>query len=119
LQKYHLTQNENVSGSVTGICIALNYLGKCKRKMVIRGIKLTGKQPAVIELTRRNHSTDARLHYHYIRTSDMGVRRISSRGVKVDILLIFFRLLAMQRKWTYTKIKCPMLREQLPTVFSL
>jgi len=37
----------------------------------------------------------------------------------VDILLIFFRLLAMQRKWTYTKRKCPMLRQQLQTVFSL
>jgi len=23
----------------------------------------------------------------------------------VDILLVFFRLLAMQRKWTYTKMK--------------
>jgi len=29
---------------------------------------------------------------------------------KVDILLIFVRLLAMQRKWTYTKRKCPLLR---------
>jgi len=35
----------------------------------------------------------------------MGVRRNFSRGAKVDILLIFFRLLAMQRKWTYTKKK--------------
>jgi len=35
----------------------------------------------------------------------MGVRRNFSRGSKVDILLIFFRLLAMQRKWTYTKKK--------------
>jgi len=33
--------------------------------MVIRGIKLTGKQPAAIELTRRDHSTDTRLNYHY------------------------------------------------------
>ena len=33
----------------------------------------------------------------------MGVRRKFSRGGKVDNLLIFFRLLAMQRKWTYTK----------------
>jgi len=31
---------------VTVICIALNYWGKHKRKMVIRGIKLTGKPPA-------------------------------------------------------------------------
>jgi len=30
----------------TGICSALNYLGKHKRKMVIRGITLPGKQPA-------------------------------------------------------------------------
>jgi len=40
-------------------------------------------------------------------------------GGKVDILLIFFRLLAMQRKWTYTKSKCPMLRQQLQTLSSL
>ena len=34
----------------------------------------------------------------------MGVRRNFSRGgAKVDILLIFLRLLAMQSKWTYTK----------------
>jgi len=38
------------------ICIALYYWGKHKRKMVIRGIKLTGKQPAAIDLTRRDHS---------------------------------------------------------------
>jgi len=37
------------------ICIALNYWGRHKRKMVIRGIKLTGKQPAAIDLTRRDH----------------------------------------------------------------
>jgi len=30
--------------------------------MVIRGIKLTGKKPAAIELTRRDRSTDTRLH---------------------------------------------------------
>jgi len=35
----------------------------------------------------------------------MGFRRKFSRGGKVAILLIFFRLLAMQRKWTYTKEK--------------
>jgi len=34
-----------------------------------------------------------------------GVRRSFSRGGKVDILLIFFRLLAMQQKWTHTKKK--------------
>jgi len=33
----------------------------------------------------------------------MGVRRIFSRGGKVDISLIVFRLLTMQRKWTHTK----------------
>jgi len=49
----------------------------------------------------------------------MGVRRNFCRGGKVDILFIFFSLLAMQRKWTYTKRKCPMLRQQLHTVFSL
>jgi len=37
----------------------------------------------------------------------MGVRRNFSTGggCKVDILLIFFRLLALQRKWAYTKKK--------------
>jgi len=49
----------------------------------------------------------------------MAVRRIFSRGGKVGILLIFFRLLAMQRKWTYAKRKCPMLRQQLHAVFVL
>ena len=49
--------------NVVGICIALNYLGKHKRKMVIWGVKLAGKQPAAIELTQRDHSTDTRLHY--------------------------------------------------------
>jgi len=33
----------------------------------------------------------------------MGIRRNYSRGGKVDILLIFFWLLTMQRKLTYTK----------------
>jgi len=43
------------------------------------------------------------------------------QGGEVDILLLFFRLLAMQRKWTYTKTKCPcpMLLQQLETVFAL
>jgi len=51
--------------------------------------------------------------------SSMGVRRNFSRGGKVDILLIFLWLLAMQRKLTYSlqKRKCPMLRQQLHTVF--
>jgi len=35
----------------------------------------------------------------------MGVRRNFSKGGKVDIFLTFFSLLAMQRKWTYTKSK--------------
>jgi len=49
----------------------------------------------------------------------MGVRRYFSGGGKVDILLVFFRLLAIQGKWTYTKGKCPVLRQQLHKVFSL
>jgi len=39
-------------GSVAGIFIALKYLGKHKRKMAIRGIKLAEKQQGAIELTR-------------------------------------------------------------------
>jgi len=35
----------------------------------------------------------------------MGVSRNLSKRGKVDILLMFFRLLAMQRKWTNTKTK--------------
>jgi len=36
-----------------------------------------------------------------------GRPQIFFRGAKVDILLIFFSLLAMQRKWTYTKnVQC-------------
>jgi len=34
-------------------------------------MKLTGKQPAVIELSRRVHSTDTRLHYYYIGRSEL------------------------------------------------
>jgi len=33
----------------------------------------------------------------------MGVRRNFSRGGKVDILLVIFKLLTMQCKWTFTK----------------
>jgi len=52
---------------------------------------------------------------------------IFPRGGKVEILLTLFRLLTMQYKWRYTKHftfstpqrKCPMLRQQLHTVFSL
>jgi len=40
-----------------------------------------------------------------LNTWTMGVRRNFSRGSKVDILLICFRLLVMQRKWTHTKNK--------------
>jgi len=36
---------------------------------------------------------------------------------KVDSFLILFSLLATQRKWTYYT-KCPMLQQQLNTVFS-
>ena len=52
-------------------CI-LNSSGKYKSK--IRGIKLTGKQSAEIELSRRDHSTDTgtRLHYHCI-----GIRAVN------------------------------------------
>jgi len=39
--------------------------------MVIRGIKLTGKQPAAIKLPRRVHSTDIKLHYYYIGISKL------------------------------------------------
>jgi len=53
---------------VTAICIASNYWCKHRRKMVIRGIKLTGKQPATIEIPHWVHSLDTRLHYRY--TSD-------------------------------------------------
>jgi len=35
------------------------------------GIKLTGKQPAATELTRRDHSTDIRLHYRCIGISEL------------------------------------------------
>jgi len=41
------------------------------------------------------------------------------QGGKVDVLHILFRLLAMQRKWNYTKRKCPLLRQMLHIVFSL
>jgi len=39
--------------------------------MVIRGTKPTGKQPAAIELSRRDQSSDTRLHYHYIGISEL------------------------------------------------
>jgi len=35
--------------------------------MVIRSFKLTGKQPATIEIPHWVHSTITRLLYHYIR----------------------------------------------------
>jgi len=40
-------------------------------------------------------------------------------GGKVEILLIFFSLLAMQREWTYTKRKMSNVTQQLHTMFSL
>ena len=57
--------NLSVKYSVAVICIALNYWVKCKRKMVIRGIKLTGKQPATIEIPHWVHSVITSLHHHY------------------------------------------------------
>jgi len=39
--------------------------------MPIRGIKLTGKQPAALELPRRVHSTHTRLHYNYIGINEL------------------------------------------------
>jgi len=52
-------------------CIALKRWGKHKRKMVIRDIKLAGKQSATIELIRRVYSIDTRLHYRYIGISEL------------------------------------------------
>jgi len=47
------------------------------------------------------------VHYIFSNQSysnkDMGVRRNFYRGSKIDILLILFRLLTMQCKWTFTK----------------
>jgi len=39
--------------------------------MVIQGIKLTGMHLAAIELIRRVHFTDTRLHNHYIGTGEL------------------------------------------------
>jgi len=39
--------------------------------MVLRGNKLTGKQPAAIELTRRDHSIYTRLCHRYIGMSEL------------------------------------------------
>jgi len=44
--------------------------------MEIRGIKLTGKQPAAVELRRRVYSTDTRLHYHCIRNTWITIIRL-------------------------------------------
>jgi len=49
-------------------------------------------------LTLKNPFTS--VHFKFCA---MGVRRNFSRGGKVDILLIFFWLLTMQRKLMYTK----------------
>ena len=43
----------------------LELLRQAQEKLTTWGIELTGKQSAAIELTRRDHSTDIRLHYHY------------------------------------------------------
>ena len=66
-QKWSLCSRNEVS--VAGI--TLNCWDKHKRNMTIWGIELTGKQPAAIELSRRVHSTDTRLHYHYIGISEL------------------------------------------------
>jgi len=36
---HEFAEQENNFGGIAGICIALNYLGKHKRNMVIRGIE--------------------------------------------------------------------------------
>jgi len=61
----------SLSDSVAVDCIVLNFLGKHKRKMAIRAIKLTAKQPTATKLTRRDQYTDSRLHYHYIAISEL------------------------------------------------
>ena len=61
-----------------------------------------------------------KIQSHLQCVSTMGVGRYFSRRGEVDILLIFFRLLRMQCKWTFTKRftvstsqrKCPMERQQ-------
>ena len=60
----HLTSTHMILVAVD--CIAMNYWCKHKRNVAIRCIKLTGKQPAAIELPHWVHSTPTRLHYHYI-----------------------------------------------------
>jgi len=44
-----------------------------------------------------------RRHLTSLRSWSMGVRRNFSRGGNAEILLILFRLLTMQCKWTFTK----------------
>ena len=56
---------------VAGICITLNCWGKDKGKVVIRGLKLIGKQSAAMVLTRRDHSSDIRLRYDYTGISEL------------------------------------------------
>jgi len=69
-----------------------------------------------------NCNTISRQRIHDVSSQLVGVNTLKighchgrpqnfSQGGEADILLIFFRLLAMQRKWTYTKRKCPMLRQ--------
>ena len=65
------TIKPNKSGKLmAGICIALNYWGKYKRKMAIRS-KLTAKQPAAIDISDWVHSPDTKLHYHYVGISEL------------------------------------------------
>jgi len=45
--------------------------GKHKRKVVIRGIKPMGKQPATIEIPQWVYFTITRLHYHYMGISEL------------------------------------------------
>jgi len=39
--------------------------------MIIQDTELTEKQPDAIELLRRGHSTDTRLHCHYVGISEL------------------------------------------------
>jgi len=53
--------------------------------MATRRTKLTGKQPATLEITRRDHSTDI-LHYHHIGISEF--RSFTCGEYHSDLLLI-------------------------------
>jgi len=45
---------------------SLELLRQAQAKDAIRGIKLTGKQPAAIEIPHWVHSTTTRLHYYFV-----------------------------------------------------